>query len=155
MHLQQIAQRFAEGRSYWSIRLTTGKHYTELDTIDDPTRGKRSLDWHLDVAASGDAARIAELWLHTPGGDVALKITEPYSAYIFNSSLFATGRSQIAQIVGRVDDKAQGTGVAFIWDVAQKQIYRDDNASVLNFKAWRPGIVDVGALAIHNMGVRL
>lgn len=157
MHLQRIAQTFARDESFWSVILTTGKRYSELDVIDtDLLRGRRPLDWYLDIVATGDVARIAELWLHTPAGDVALKVTEPYSAYIFNSSLLSlNGRSRVAQIIGRVDDKEAGTGVAFVWDVAMQQVYRDDQACVLDFAAWRPGIARIGALALANIGVRL
>lgn len=156
MDLQKVAQKFEQGESFWRVILNTGKAYSELDIVDtDPIRGKRPLDWFLDLVATGDVARIAELWLHTPAGDVALKIVEPRTAYIFNSSILQFGRSKVAQIIGRVDDKEQGTGVAFIWDVPMQQIYRDDQASVLDFKAWRPGIVNIGALALDNVGVKL
>lgn len=156
MHPLRAAQRYARGEAYWRVVLTTGKAYSELDRVQDETLGKRALDWYRDVAATNDTARIAELWLHTPAGPVALKITEPHSAYIFNSSIMSMdGRSPVAKIIGRVDDKATGTGIAFIWDVTQQQMYKDEQANVLNFKAWRPGITDVGALAIHNMGVTL
>lgn len=157
MHLQRIAQKFAQGESYWSVILKTGRAYTELDIVDtDLIRGVRPLDWYLDIVATGDVARIAELWMHTPAGDVALKVIEPYSAYIFNSSLLSLdGRSKVAQIIGRVDDKDAGTGVAFIWDVAMQQVYRDDLACVRDFAAWRPGICAIGALALENIGVRL
>lgn len=157
MDLQKIARKFECGESFWRVILTTGRAYSELDMVDDPIRGRRPLDWYLDMVSCGDVARITELWLHTPGGDVALKITEPYSAYIFNSSFMSMidGRSKIAQIIGRVDDKEAGTGIAFIWDIAQQQIYRDDQASVRDFAPWRPGIARVGALALENMGVKL
>lgn len=156
MHLQRIAQTFARGESYWSVILTTGKRYTELDVIDsDPIRGKRQVDWHQDIVATGDVARIAQLWLHTPQGDVAIKIVEPRTAYIFNASVMQFGRSKVAQVIGRVDDKDTGIGVAFIWDIAMQHIYRDDQANVHNFAAWRPGIPNIGALALENLGVRL
>lgn len=156
MHLQRIAQKFAQGESYWSVILNTGKRYSELDMIDtDLLRGVRPLDWHLDIVATGDVARIAELWLHTPAGDVALKIVEPCTAYIFNSSILQFGRSKVAQIIGRVDDKEQGTGIAFIWDIAMQQVYQDTCANVRDFAAWRPGIAKIGALALDNIGVRL
>jgi hypothetical protein len=156
IHPLRAAQKFARGESYWRVVLTTGRVYSELDRVQD-TLGKRPLDWYRDVCSTSDIAHIAELWLHTPAGPVALKITERNSAYIFNSSVMSMvyGKSPVAQIIGRVDDKATGTGIAFIWDVTQQQMYKDEQASVLDFKAWRPGIADVGALAIHNMGVTL
>lgn len=153
---ERIAQTFARGESYWSVKLRSGRVYRELDVVDsDLLRGRRQLDWYQDIVATGDVARIAELWLHTPLGEVAIRIVEPYTAYIFNSSIMQFGRSKVAQVIGRVDDKDTGTGIAFIWDIAMQQIYRDDQASVRDFAAWRPGIAKVGALAVENMGVRL
>lgn len=156
IYTHKAMQIFAEGRSYWQLILTSGKSYSEIDHIDDPVRGRRALDWHLDIAATGDTARIAELWLHTPQGPVALRVWEPHSAYIFNTGLMGMeGRSAVAQVIGRVDDKEQGTGIAFIWDVAMQQCYRDDQAGVRNFAAWRPGIIPPGALNLDVMEVRL
>jgi len=112
--------------------------------------------WLEDVVASGDAARIAELWICTPKGDAALKITQPYSAYQCQMGMLTLqGRQTTAQIIGRVDDKASGRGVAFIWDVTTQQLYKDEDANVFAFGAWRPGIVPPGVLALPVIGVRL
>lgn len=157
MHPLKQAQTFARGESYWRVVLTTGRTYSKLDTVNDPTRGKRPLDWYLDFVATGDVRRIAELWLHTPQGPVALKITEPRSAYIFNSSFVSldSGRSPVAQIIGRVDNRETGSGIAFIWDVAEQQLYKDTRACVRGFAAWRPGIAHIGALNVQALGLRL
>jgi hypothetical protein len=142
--------------SFWRVVLSTGRSYSQRDTIDDPTRGKRPLDWHLDIKATGDNARITELWLHTPTGDVALKITEPYTAYIFNVGVMsAEGRSAVAQVIGRVDNRGTGLGVAFVWDVAMQRVYKDAQADIRAFAAWRPGIIAPGALSADALGVKL
>jgi hypothetical protein len=157
MHPLRAAQKFARGESYWRVVLKTGRSYSELDSVQDETLGKRRLDWFRDLVATNDTARIAQLWLHTPRGDVALKITEPNTAYISNGNLMSlvSGKSRISQIIGRVDDKAAGLGIAFIWDIPMQQVYKDEQACVLDFAPWRPGIARIGRLAIENMGVVL
>lgn len=154
--LKQL-QTFAHGRSFWRVILTTGRTYSELDTVSDPVFGKRPLDWHRDLAATGDVARIAELWLHSPRGDVALKITEPRTAYIFNTAILSNtlGHDAVAQCIGRVDDRDTGAGVAFIWDASVQQMFKDESACVRNFAAWRPGICPPGALNWQAMGLAL
>ena len=149
-------RKFARGESYWRAILTTGREISEVQTVTYNGKNKRPILWLEDVVASGDAARIAELWICTPRGDAALRITEPYSAYQFQAGvLMLEGRQTTAQIIGRVDDKASGRGVAFIWDVITQQLYRDESANVMAFAAWRPGIVPPGALALPVIGVRL
>lgn len=151
-------QKFSLGESYWRVILSTGRVISELERSFDLVRGKRPINWHLDLVAAGDVARIKELWICTPAGEAALRIDEPYTAYQFSmSSLMTDGsdRSKLAQIIGRVDDKATGKGIAYIWDVATQQLYKDDQADVMNFGAWRPGITPPGALALPALGVRL
>ncbi len=149
-------QKFAHGESYWKVILTSGREISEVQTVTYNGKNKRPILWLEDVVASGDAARIAELWICTPKGDAALRIIEPYSAYQFQAGVLTLeGRQTTAQIIGRVDDKASGRGVAFIWDVITQQLYRDESANVMAFAAWRPGIVPPGALALPVIGVRL
>lgn len=150
-------QTLALGRSFWRVVLTTGRTYSELNTVNDPTRGRRQLDWYLDLTATGDTKRIAEIWLHSPHGDVALKITEPSTAWILNTNIYnnITGNDAVAKAIGRVEDKASGTGTAFIWDAAVWQMFKDESACVRNFTAWRPGICNPGALNISAMGLQL
>lgn len=157
MHPLKAFQTLAIGRSYWQVILKNGRVYCELDTVKDFTRGKRALDWYLDIVATGDTRRIAELWLHSPAGSVALKIKEPNSAWILNTNITSNlyGTQAVAQAIGRVDDKDTGIGVAFIWDAAVGQMFRDDAANVRNFGAWRPGICAPGALNGAAMGVTL
>lgn len=151
------AQILRAGRSFWRVVLTTARTYSELSTVSDPVRGRRPLDWYLDLTATGDTKRIAELWLHSPRGDVALKITEPGTAYILNTNIYnnLNGNDAVAQAIGRVEDKDTGTGTAFIWDAAVRQMYRDDSACVRNFTAWRSGICNPGPLNLAAMGVTL
>jgi len=149
-------RKFAPGESYWRAILTSGREISEVQTVQYNGRNKRPILWLEDIVASGDAARIAELWICTPKGDAALRITEPYSAYQCQQGVMTLqGRRTTAQIIGRVDDKASGKGVAFIWDVITQQLYKDEQANVMAFGAWRPGIVPPGALALGVIGVRL
>lgn len=157
MQLLTDIQTLMAGRSFWRVVLTTGRVWSELDTINDPTRGRRRLDWYLDLTATGDTKRIAEIWLHSPRGNAALKITEPGTAWILNMNILNnyTGNDAVAQVIGRVEDKATGTGTAFIWDAAIQQMFKDESACVRNFGAWRPGICNPGALNLAAMGVML
>jgi len=149
-------RKFARGESYWKVILTSGREISEVQTITYQGKNKRPIQWLEDVVNAGDAARIAELWICTPRGDAALRITEPYSAYQCQQGVLTVqGRRTTAQIIGRVDDKATGRGVAFIWDVITQQLYRDSDANVTAFAAWRPGVVPPGALALPVIGVRL
>ena len=149
-------RKFARGESYWKVILTSGREISEVQTITYQGKNKRPIQWLEDVVNAGDAARIAELWICTPRGDAALRITEPYSAYQCQQGVLTLqGRRTTAQIIGRVDDKATGRGVAFIWDVITQQLYRDSDANVTAFAAWRPGVVPPGALALPVIGVRL
>lgn len=157
MHPLKAIQRLSAGRSFWRVILTTGRAWSELDTINDPTRGRRPLDWYLDLTATGDTKRIAEIWLHSPRGDVALKVTEPGTAWALNTNIFnnITGNDAVAQTIGRVDDRATGLGIAFTWDAALQQMFKDESANVRDFGAWRPGICPPGALNLAAMGVTL
>lgn len=149
-------QKFARGESYWRAILTSGREISEVQTVRYHGMARRPIKWLEDIVASGDAARIAQLWICTPKGDAALRIDLPYSAYQMQAGLLTLeGRQVLAQIIGRVDDKASGRGVAFIWDVVTQQLYRDEEANVLSFGAWRPGIVPPGALSLEVIGVRL
>ena len=149
-------KKFARGESYWRAILKDGRYLAEVQSVHYQGRGRRPIQWYEDIVASGDAARIRELWICTPKGDAALRITEPYSAYQFQAGMLTLqGRQTTAQIIGRVDDKLTGRGVAFIWDVVTQQLYRDTEADVTNFAAWRPGIARPGALALPVIGVRL
>lgn len=147
-----------DGRSYWKVKLTTGKEFSECDHSFDLLRGLRSVDWALDVVGSGDNARIAELTLCTPQGDATMPITESYTAFQLKrgiSDLFTLNRTLQAQIIGRVDNKETGDCTAVIWDVVEQKLYIDHKTNVRNFKTWREGMADIGALNLEVVGVRL
>lgn len=168
MHPIRAMQTFAQGQSYWRVELSTGKVWSQLDTVYDPLRGKpehkyqRPLDWYLDLVSTGDVQRIKVLSLHSPGGDAAIQIRQPGTAYQLNAAALLLdmggmggGRQKDAQIIGRVDDRATGEGVAYIWDVHMRQMYKDEQANIHHFQAWRPGIAALGELSWQNMGVVL
>lgn len=167
MHPIRATQTLLAGQSFWTVELTTGRIWSQLDTVFDPLRGTgkkqmRPLEWYEDLVATGDHKRIKVIALHTPKGDVALRIDEPGTAYQLNGAALLLdmsgtggGRQRDAQIIGRVDDKATGLGVAFIWDVPMQQVYKDERADVKNFQGWRPGIAPLGRLAYENMGLLL
>lgn len=168
LHPWRALHFFAQGQSYWRVILDTNRAWSQLDMVYDPLRGdpekkyQRSLEWHEDLVATGDVRRIRELWLHTPIGDAALRVSESGTAYQLNAAgllmdICSTGggRQRDAQIIGRVDHKETGRGVAYIWDVHTRQLYKDEQASVLHFTGWRPGIADLGELAWRHMGVAL
>lgn len=168
MHPLRAVQTFMQGQSWWHVELSTGKIWSQLDTVYDPLRGNpekkyhRPLDWYLDLVATGDVRRIRVIALHTPRGDAALRIDEPSTAYQLNAASLLLdlngaggGRQRDAQIIGRVDDKATGRGIAYIWDVPMQQMYKDEQANVHNFQGWRPGIQALGELAIAHMGLVL
>src|SRR5258708_25816064 len=60
-------QKFARGESYWKVILTSGREVSEVQTVTYNGKNKRPILWLEDIIASGDAARIAELWICTPG----------------------------------------------------------------------------------------
>lgn len=170
LHPIKALQYFMQGQSYWRVVLINNRVWSQLDTVYDPLRGKpehkyqRALDWYLDIIATGDHRRIAELWLHSPTGDVALRIDEPGTAYQLNAAGLlldmgagATGRQRDGQIIGRVEDRDTGNGTAFIWDVHMRQMFKAEQemACVRNFPGWRPGIAALGALAIKNLGLAI
>jgi len=159
-HFKGVRMLSHWGETYWEVVLSSGRKVNERELIVDPVRApekkKRPISWYLDLIGSGDAPRIAELWLYTPIGSVALQIFEPYTAYQLTSGMLSfEGRKKKAQIIGRVDEKETGKGVAFIWDAETRQIYQDAEASVLSFAAWRPGILPLGALNQEVIGLRL
>lgn len=168
MHPFRAIAMFTAGQSWWHVELSTNKVWSQLDTVCDPIRGKpdkkyqRSLDWYLDLVATGDVKRIKVIALHTPKGDAALRIDEPGTVYQLNAAGLlldmgagSAGRQRDAQIIGRIDDRETGTGIAYIWDVPMQQMYKDEQANVHDFQGWRPGIQALGRLAIQNMGLSL
>ena len=156
------------GQSYWQVKLTTGRTFSELDEPvkfePDPVTGrmvarKRKIEWAEDIVASGDTAHIKEIHLITPQGDAYLSIVEPYSAIQFKRGtmmiLGAGQRIANAHIIGRVDNLETGDCTATIWDVQEQHLYVDHQTNVKTFAAWRPGVAAVGLLALDAIGLRL
>lgn len=152
-------------RSYWAVRLNNDRWLCEIDPkVNLLTGEKRELGWYDDVVSNGDVLKIRELWLFCPrspghplGQTARLDIHEPGTAFNLNGRALAIGgnlKYQTHQIIGRVDDKLNGTCTMYVWDHLQKQLYLGQNC-VYNFQGWREGVAPLGMLAINNMGLRL
>lgn len=150
--------KLLRGMSFWRVILTSTKTISEDDMVFDRLRGRRPVDWHLDIAGSDDIRRIKELHLITPHGDAGMLITEPYSAFQFKRGtmlvLADDKRIANAHVIGRVDDLETGDCTATIWDVQEQRLYVDHHTNVHNFAAWRPGVCAVGALSLDVIGIR-
>lgn len=151
---------------FWSVRLSTGKRWSErqlLPTFRAGVRGVRKLDWCLDLVSTGDIVKIKELTLHCPDGRQAtLEITEKGTAFQFKTrSLHMIGASDSPlehMVIGRVTDKATGRCEAFVWDYNPEPgtpnliAYK---SHITAFGAWKPGMMPIGALAIDVQGFSL
>jgi hypothetical protein len=153
------------GESYWKIRLPSGKTLSELDTKPIEVQGKRvlmrRLEWKEDLIDSGDIRHVQEVMLVTPQGTAGITVVEPYTCFqLARGTLAYDGeqgkmiRLKNAQIIGVVTDKETGTCEYAVWDIQAQQIYTGQN-NVLDFSAWREGIVPVGRLNLEAMDVRL
>lgn len=156
MRLLHELTTLAAGQSFWRVRLSTGRIMSELGTVHDLRRGTtRHMEWLEDLIGSGDIARVREVTLCTPRGDVHLVVEEPYTAFQFSQGMVSLeGRRKSAQVVGVVTDKAIGACEYAVWDVAMQQVYTG-TTSVYSFEAWRPGVVPFGALNLAALDVRL
>jgi hypothetical protein len=163
--LDKTAQ-LLKGLSYWQVKLSTGREFSELDQAvafePDPATGllvarKRKIEWLEDIISSGDGAHIRELHLITPQGDASLQIFEPYSAFQIKRGvipLLSNGlRIMNAQIIGRVSNHETGDCLATIWDVQEQRLYVDHLTTVRDFKRWRPGVADMGSLNYRMVGL--
>jgi hypothetical protein len=149
MRLLQEISALSNGQSYWKARLSSGRMLCELDTI-----GLRKTEWLEDLVASGDLANVTEVTLCTPQGDARLKITEPHTAFQFSQGMLTLdGRTKTAQVVGVVTDKATGQCDYAVWDVPMQHLYTGWS-NVHKFEAWRPGIIDIGALNLEALDLR-
>src|SRR5256885_6822460 len=102
------------GESYWSVRMSSGKVWSELDekSIEIPTlRGPnkqylvRRLEWKEDLIDSGDIARVKEIHLHTPQGIARTHVGEPYTGFQFSrgtSALLTGEKLKNLQAIGAV-----------------------------------------------------
>lgn len=156
--------RLAQGRSYWQVKLSTGKTVTEGQLAFDFTRGTRNIIWLQDIVGSGDNHRIQELTLCTPEGDVSLAISAPCSAFQLQMGLvafFGNERIPNAQIIGRLDNRETGECTACIWDVqgeeqpdgTRKHLFTNHKTNVRSFTSWRGGIPHLGALNYGPVGL--
>jgi len=166
------------GESYWSVRLSSGKVWSELDekaieVIDKYSTKQyliRRLEWKEDIINSGDIKKVKEIRLHTPQGVARTNVGEEYTGFQFSrgtSALLTGQRLKNLQVIGAVTDKASGDCTFALWDYQAQRLFvdtlydRENNKeyralnNVLNFKAWRSGIIDIGALNIKAMDVRL
>jgi hypothetical protein len=172
------------GESYWQVQFTSGHTLSELDTkpVELNTQSSiwtpdgrvvsprpaivgerarmRKVEWLEDVIGSGDLARVKEVILRTPQGDAHIQVTEPYTVFQFSRGTMAidpvsrrTIRIKNAQLIGVVTDKETGDCEYAAWDVQTQQLYTGVN-NVLNFAAWRDGIIPVGKLNLATMDVR-
>lgn len=116
-------------RSYWAIKLNTGKWRCELDRVDDLLRGPRNLDWTLDICGPlGDWSKIVELWLICPptstsptGNTARLPISPAGTAFQLkvgfrHSSIGQTIAVTAAQMIGSVTDQETGACDVFVFD---------------------------------------
>jgi len=157
IHLFSQFNRLARGFSYWKVKLGSGTTRSELDMSFDLVRGTRPLEWLEDIIGSGDLQHVQELTLCTPKGNATFAINEPYTAFQFKIGfvpLLGGERTVNAQIVGRVENKETGLCRATIWDVVEQKLYIDYMTSVLAFKAWRPGLADIGRLNLDALDLR-
>jgi len=158
MKLLREITTLASGQSYWHARLSSGRVVRELETFTDILAGRtRHIEWLEDIIASGDLAKVVEVTLCTPQGDVSIPIIRPYGAFQFNQGvvgLFSGERIKTAQIIGSIvnDD---GDCVAAIWDARQGHLYPEMHTNVLNFCSWHPDVAPLGRLNIEALGVRL
>jgi hypothetical protein len=166
------------GESYWSVKMSSGKIWSELDekAIELPTKHGmkqylvRRLEWKEDLIDSGDIKNVKEIHLHTPQGIACTHVGEEYTGFQFSrgtSALLTGEKLKNLQVIGAVTDKDTGECtfalwdyqdrnlyVDMIWDAERKVTYRGHN-NVRNFKAWRDGIIDIGALNLTAMDVRI
>lgn len=154
-------------RSYWAVKLSTGKWCCELDTRFEPRLGQsRPFDWTLDLVDTEDIHKVKELWLFCPpgpgnpmGSTARLPITEPGTAFQFKvASLHALGannRGVESQIIGRVEDKETQRCTCFIWDAPLRAMSTPYETTLQHFGSWREGIAPIGALSHTVLGLEL
>lgn len=172
-------------RAYWAIKLNDGTWRCELDPVTDLLIGKRTLDWSLDICSSGDWRKIVELWMICPptsispaGNTARLPITTPGTAFqlkvgFMDSSIAASLRRQVAQIIGRVIDEETGECEAWVYDYGAqalvvhengkdndgKPVYGPWTTNVYSMGTWRPNlpgtpsVAPIGRLSFDVVGL--
>jgi hypothetical protein len=135
------------GQSYWMARLNSGRILCELDPCA----------WLESLIASGDLAKVVEVVLCTPAGDVRVPVIRPYGAFQLNqgvANLFTGARTKTAQIVGSITND-EGDCVAAVWDARLQKLYPEMHTNVLDFSSWHPSVSPLRRLNIEALGVRL
>jgi hypothetical protein len=158
MKLLREITTLASGQSYWHARLSSGRVVRELEFFTDILAGRmRHMEWLEDVIASGDLAKVVEVTLYTPQGDVSIPVIRPYGAFQLNqgiAALFTGERIKTAQIVGSITSD-EGDCVAAIWDARQGRLYPEMHTNLFNFCSWHPDVPALGRLNVEALGVRL
>jgi len=166
------------GESYWECKMSSGKIWSELSekSIELPTKNGmkhylvRRIEWLEDIIGSGDIKNVKEIYLHTPEGVAVTHVGDEYTGFQFSrgtSALLTGEKLKNLQVIGAVSDKGTGDCTFALWDYQVMKLYVDtlwDRErkvqyqglnNILNFRAWRDGIVDIGRLNITAMDVRL
>jgi hypothetical protein len=166
------------GESYWTCKMTSGKVWSELGEkaieINHPNGTRqvlvRRLEWLEDIIGSGDIKNVKEIHLHTPKGVACTHVGEPYTGFQFSrgtNSLLTGQKFKNLQVIGAVTDKATGDCTFALWDYQAQRLFvdtifdqetsieRQGLNNVLDFKAWRDGVISIGPLNIKAMDVRL
>ena len=163
----------AINRAYWAVK---------IDETGDPAKDWISeahpkvdllkatacnTDWTADVVRPGHCDHIKDLWLFcppnqlSPGGNTAhIPIYEPYTAFEMKVGTFMTNlvtgeRQTRAMLVGRVNDRASGDAVVFIWDHDYGVMWEPWHTNVRppGMGTWREGIAPLGTLAYDQIGM--
>lgn len=158
-------------RSYWAAKLNDGSWLSEAWVKTDVrVGGRRHYDWTNDLVATGDVERVTELWLLCPssapspqGNTVRVPIHEPGTAFQFKRGAFNTNIVQgrklmIAQAIGRLDDKATGEAVVFLWDQLRFALFAPWYVNLYDphgLGAWRDDTLPVPALEFRQLGIRV
>jgi hypothetical protein len=164
--LVAVADAIDPRLAYWSVRLTTGKQWSErtlLPTLHTGQKGMRKLDWALDLVSTGDIHKIKELTLHCPDGrNAVLEISEDMPAFQFKTKalnmLGANSLDLEYMVIGRVLDKVTGRCECFVWDYRPKPgepsllAYK---TSIYRFGGWRDTVTPMGALGLEVQGFRI
>lgn len=128
---------------------------------------KRPIDWSLDIVGSGDIRRVKELWLLCPpsrvsptGNTARLPVVVPCGVFQFkvanvDSTIVAAERTQVAQVIGRIDDALTGDCTCFIWDREMGGLVANYQTNFFQFQPWRDGIAPIRHLNQDVLGVRL
>lgn len=156
--LQSIIRVTDPARSYWSVRLSTGKMLSEQGVlVDRAAGGLRPIDWSLDLVSTGDIFKIVEVMLTCPNGQRAwLTIEEPGTVFqlkIATITVFGADHQVKCQLIGKVVNKESGLCFCWIWDQRLGLIERANN--IYRFESWRDGILPLGALSLDVLGLRV